>query len=93
MQKISIVIPMYQEEKVANECYKRIKEVLCELENFEQEIIFVNDGSTDKTLSILQEIAEHDENVKVISFSRNFGHQAAVTCRTKRSNRRCYHNN
>lgn len=78
-KKITLVIPMYYEEKVANECYKRVKENLDKLENYDYEIIFVNDGSKDKTLSILEEIAAKDKNVKVLSFSRNFGHQAAVT--------------
>lgn len=78
-KKVTLVIPMYYEEKVADECYKRVKENLIKLNNYEYEIIFVNDGSTDKTLEILEKIAEKDENVKVISFSRNFGHQAAVT--------------
>lgn len=79
MKKITLVIPMYYEEKVANECYKRVKENLDKLESYEYEIIFVNDGSKDKTLEILEEISKKDDNVKIISFSRNFGHQAAVT--------------
>ena len=79
-KKISLVIPMYYEEKVAEECYRRVKENLDKLtDNYNYEIIFVNDGSKDKTLSILEEIASKDKNVKIISFSRNFGHQAAVT--------------
>ena len=78
-KKVTLVIPMYYEEKVAEECYKRVKENLDKLENYDYEIIFVNDGSKDKTLSILEEIAAKDKNVKVLSFSRNFGHQAAVT--------------
>ena len=82
-KKISLVIPMYYEEQVANECYKRVKENLDKLQNYDYEIIFVNDGSKDKTLSILEEIASNDKNVKIISFSRNFGHQAAVTAGLK----------
>ena len=78
-KKISLVIPMYCEEKVAKECYKRVKECLDRLENYNYEIIFINDGSKDKTLEILEQIAENDKQVKIISFSRNFGHQAAVT--------------
>ena len=54
MNKISVVIPMYYEEEVAEECYKRVKDVLTSLENYEHEIIFVNDGSKDKTLEILE---------------------------------------
>ena len=83
MKKVSLVIPMYYEEEVANECYKKVKEVLCGLKDYEYEIVFVNDGSKDRTLEILEEIAENDENVKVISFARNFGHQCAVTAGLK----------
>ena len=83
MKKISIVIPMYYEEKVANECYKRVKDNLEKLTNYTYEIIFIDDGSKDKTLEILEEIAKNDSNVKIISFTRNFGHQAAVTAGLK----------
>lgn len=83
MKKVSLVIPMYYEEEVANECYKKVKEVLCGLKDYEYEIVFVNDGSKDRTLEILEGIAENDENVKVISFARNFGHQCAVTAGLK----------
>ena len=79
MKKISIVVPMYYEEEVAKECYSRLKGILEKIENYNYEIIFINDGSKDKTLPILMEIAEKDKNVKVISFARNFGHQCAVT--------------
>lgn len=84
MKKISLVIPMYYEELVAEECYKRVSKVIKGLkEKYDSEIIFVNDGSKDKTLEILEKIANKDKNVKVVSFSRNFGHQAAVTCGLK----------
>ena len=79
MEKVSVIIPMYYEEEVAEECYKRVKTVLTSLKDYEHEILFVNDGSKDKTLEILESIAEKDKQVKVISFSRNFGHQCAVT--------------
>ena len=79
MKKISVVIPMYYEEEVVNECYSRVKKVLLSLDKYEHEMIFVNDGSKDKTLELLERIAGKDKTVKVISFSRNFGHQAAVT--------------
>lgn len=75
---ISIIVPMYFEEEVANECYNRLTEVMKKSE-LNYELIFVNDGSTDKTLPILKEIAKNDERAKIISFSRNFGHQNAVT--------------
>lgn len=79
MKKISIIIPMYYEEKVVDECYKRVNEVLNRITDYEHEIIFVNDGSKDKTLELLNDLAQKDKHVKIISFSRNFGHQAAVT--------------
>jgi dolichol-phosphate mannosyltransferase len=75
---ISIVVPMYYEEKVADECYKRLKKVMVD-NNINYEFIFVNDGSKDRTFEILSKIAEQDKNTKIISFSRNFGHQIAVT--------------
>ena len=83
MKKISLIIPMYYEEEVANECYNRISNVCKSIENYEYEIIFINDGSKDKTMEILEKIAGDDKNVKIISFSRNFGHQCAVTAGLK----------
>ena len=79
MKKISVIVPMYYEEEVAEECYKRLNNVLTNIDNYTHEIIFINDGSKDKTLDILIGIANKDKTVKVISFSRNFGHQCAVT--------------
>lgn len=83
MKKISVVIPMYYEESVAQECYNRVTSVCKSIENYDYEIIFINDGSKDKTLEILESIAKNDKNIKVISFSRNFGHQCAVTAGLK----------
>ena len=84
MKKVSVVIPMYYEEEVAQICYDRVSSVLEKLKKeYDYEIIFVNDGSKDKTLSILKEIANKNNKVKIISFSRNFGHQSAVTAGIK----------
>ena len=83
MKKISVIVPMYYEEKVAEECYNRLTNVLKNIKDYEYEIIVINDGSKDKTLEILEKIAQNDENLKVISFTRNFGHQAAVTAGLK----------
>lgn len=77
MKKISVVVPVYCEQEVIAECYKRLCEAL-DIDGYSYEIIFVNDGSYDNTLKILEDLAQKDKNVKVISFSRNFGHQAAV---------------
>jgi dolichol-phosphate mannosyltransferase len=75
---LSIIVPCYNEEAVIEVSYHHIKNVLSNLD-LESRIIFINDGSKDKTLDILCAIAEKDKSVKVISFSRNFGHQKAVT--------------
>lgn len=83
MKKISVVVPMYYEEKVVKECYKRLSEILKKLVNYDYEIICINDGSKDKTLELLEEIADVDKKVKIISFTRNFGHQCAVTAGLK----------
>lgn len=73
---LSVVVPMYYEEAVARECYRRLTEALSGL-NYE--LVFVNDGSKDQTLPILKELAAQDKHIQILSFSRNFGHQAAVS--------------
>ncbi|PDY43280.1 glycosyltransferase [Bacillus wiedmannii] len=79
MQKlISVVVPMYFEEEVAQECYNRLKSVMLQ-NNINYEFVFVNDGSTDRTMEILSEIAANDYRTKIVNFARNFGHQIAVT--------------
>jgi len=75
---LSVIIPCYNEEAVILETYKRLKNVLT-AEQFLYELLFINDGSKDKTLSLLKTIAETDQTVKILNFSRNFGHQCAVT--------------
>ena len=61
MKKISVIIPMYYEEEVVQECYNKMTQVLSNIKDYEYEIICVNDGSKDKTLSILEKIAENDK--------------------------------
>ncbi len=74
----SIVVPVYNEEEVVHECYKQLKEVMDGLhENYE--LIFINDGSKDKTAGILREYCKKDPRLKLIDFSRNFGHQVAIS--------------
>lgn len=75
--KLSIVISVYNEEKVVQDFYKTLSAVLLN-EAFSSELIFVNDGSSDSSRQQLQQIAEADERVKVVNFSRNFGHEAAM---------------
>ena len=78
MKKISIVIPIYFEEKVLEVIYSSLKDILSKI-SYNYEIIFVDDGSGDKSLKILKGIAIEDKTIKIISFSRNFGHQIAIT--------------
>ena len=70
-------MPCYNEEQVITESYRRTKAAMEKL-SVSTEIIYINDGSRDKTREILNEIASRDPHVKVIHFSRNFGHQPAV---------------
>ena len=78
MKKISIVIPVYFEEKVIPVIYSRLKDFLSKI-SYNYEIIFVDDGSGDRSFEILKAIALKDKTIKIISFSRNFGHQIAIT--------------
>jgi dolichol-phosphate mannosyltransferase len=78
MKSLCIIVPCFNEEAVIEITYERLRKILDKLES-DATIIFINDGSRDRTLEILASIAETDKSVKIISFSRNFGHQAAVT--------------
>jgi glycosyltransferase involved in cell wall biosynthesis len=76
--KYSVVVPVFNEEEVVGESYRRLRKVMDALgETFE--IIFVNDGCVDKTPDILSKICEADPTVRLINFSRNFGHQVAIS--------------
>ena len=75
---LSVIIPCYNEELVVQETYKQLTEVM-KRTNMDYELIFINDGSRDRTIELLTSLAEEDKAVKVINFARNFGHQCAVT--------------
>lgn len=79
-RKLSVVVSVYNEEKALKEFYKETNKILEQIKkaDWEHELIFVNDGSADNSLSILEELAREDHDVKLISFSRNFGHEAAM---------------
>lgn len=79
MQTLSVIVPCFNEESVIQEFYKRTKTVLDSMSNMDSTIIFINDGSKDSTPILLNDIASQDKSVRVIHFSRNFGHQPAVT--------------
>lgn len=79
MKKISIVVPCYNEEKNINNFYEEIIKTLEKVkENYSYEIIFVNDGSDDQTEIEVKKVRKTDKNVILISFSRNFGKEAAI---------------
>ncbi|MDR1794587.1 MAG: glycosyltransferase family 2 protein [Erysipelotrichaceae bacterium] len=75
---ISVVVPVYNEEAVLSETSKRLKQSM-ETCGYDYEILWVNDGSKDQTLAMARELCEKDKHFKLISFSRNFGHQIAIT--------------
>src|SRR6186713_1869116 len=76
---LSVVIPCYNEEAVIGETLKRMKGFCAELAGLDVELIFVDDGSRDRTREWLKDFAAADARVKLIGFARNFGHQIAVT--------------
>ena len=78
MQKVSLIIPCYNEEEALPLFYAEMDRVSALLDKYEIEMLFVDDGSKDKTLEILKSFAEKDERVKYLSFSRNFGKEAAM---------------
>jgi dolichol-phosphate mannosyltransferase len=78
--RLSIVCPAYEEEEVLPLFHQELSRVLALLTHrYEVEIVYVDDGSRDRTLPVLKELAEQDPRVRYLSFSRNFGHQAALT--------------
>ena len=80
MEKISVVVPCYNEEKALPLFYEEMERVRKKDfgDSVAFEYVFVNDGSKDKTFEIMKELAEKDEKVKYVSFSRNFGKEAAM---------------
>ena len=82
--KLSIIVPVFNEEEVIRKFYDVISKTL---ENKKYELLFINDGSTDKTTKILKNMHQNDkECVKIVNFSRNFGKEAAIYAGLKASN-------
>jgi dolichol-phosphate mannosyltransferase len=79
MKRLSFVIPVYRNERAVTVTYRHIRD-LCTttLANYGYEIVFVDDGSDDGSLEELLAIRRQDENVRVVSFTRNFGQMAAI---------------
>lgn len=76
--KYSLVVPIYNEEKTLAQLYRRIRSVTEQLDDW-TEIIFVNDGSRDRSLQLIRDLHQKDSHVSYLSLARNFGHQIAVT--------------
>lgn len=74
----SFIIPVYNEEETLPEMYRRVSAIMDRMDDI-VELIFINDGSRDRTLTMLQELHQQDHRVCYLSFARNFGHQIAVT--------------
>jgi glycosyltransferase involved in cell wall biosynthesis len=81
---ISVIVPLYNEEESIKELYDWIKRVMND-NNFTHEIIFVNDGSTDKSWNIIEDLSADDPNVKGIKFRRNYGKSPALYCGFKQA--------
>ena len=77
-KSVSLIVPCYNEEAALPFFYEAVCEVASELDNYDFSFVFVNDGSKDRTLQILRELAAKDERVQYLSFSRNFGKEAAM---------------
>jgi len=82
--QISVVIPVFNEEENIPILYKELKPVINEISS-RHEIIFINDGSEDNSFKVLKKIRQKDRKIKIISFSRNFGHMSAVDAGIKYS--------
>lgn len=79
VHKLSVIIPCYNEQEIISATYSRVMDVInANGYNGSYEVIFIDDGSRDATLPILEQKAAGNGNIKILSFSRNFGHQAAV---------------
>ena len=78
---ISIVVPIWNEQEVIPELYRRVSATMHDT-GATWEMICVNDGSTDRSLDLLLALRDHDPRIKVLDFSRNFGHQIAITAGT-----------
>ncbi len=78
MKKITILIPAYNEEQVLNQLYDVLSGVLNSLPDYQFEMLFVNDGSTDSTMAVVKALRERDERVCYVDLSRNFGKEIAM---------------
>ena len=92
MEKISVVVPCYNEEDVLELFNVEMEKLRKELKNVTLEVIYINDGSADNTLNILRELAKKDKNNKYISFSKNFGKESGIYAGLKNATGDYVHN-
>ena len=85
MSLVSIIVPCYNEEESLPLFYRAISNVQKSISEYSFEILFVDDGSKDNTLSIIKNLAQKNSDIKYISFSRNFGKEAAIYAGLKAS--------
>lgn len=78
MEKLTLIVPCYNEEEVLPFFYEEFRKAAAKLKNYRTEVIFIDDGSKDKTLAVIKKMAARDERIKYLSFSRNFGKEAAI---------------
>ena len=78
MEKLTTVVPCYNEEEALPYFQKELDRISREMPQVEFEILYINDGSSDKSLSVIKQLAQTDKRIKYISFSRNFGKEAAI---------------
>lgn len=78
MKKVTIIVPSYNEEEAIPYLYERLNKMMSELNSYEFEILFINDGSKDKTLEIVKRLRETDNRISYVNFSRNFGKETAM---------------
>lgn len=86
MKKISLIVPMYNEEQMIPLFFEKVNSVIEEIKDYNVSITCINDGSKDNTLELLKAQREKQDNIHIVSFSRNFGHEAAVAAGLKQSN-------
>ncbi len=80
MKKISVIVPCYNEEETIEKFYEAITDLWKDMPAYELEVVFVDDGSKDKTHELAKKLSKDDDRIRYTSFSRNFGKEAAIFC-------------
>ena len=78
MKKLTVIVPCYNEQEALPIYYKEMCKIMLQMQDVDTELLFVDDGSTDGTLSVMKDLHTLDERCQYLSFSRNFGKEAAI---------------